>query len=316
MGRKAAPDAAATGWSGPDAVLGEIARARAGVFTRADALAAGVSAGEIRRRLHRGIWVAESRDVLRAATTPATFDARERAALARAGDEAALSHWSAARRWRLSVPAPTEVWLTLPYPRSPRVPSGVRLTRSRHMPSAAVRRVDGLPVLDPARTVVDLARFLDERRLTALALEAMQRELCTHEQIAAWRRQLAGRPGMAALGAVLEEADPAFESILNAEFGRLTAGAGIMLVPRYPLSVPGGDVICDFADPLARIDFEADGFAYHCTPRQIAHDRARDRRLLRIGWVTVRYGTHDIRRRPTETLADVVRQIAMRRGSA
>jgi very-short-patch-repair endonuclease len=297
----------------PDVVLGVVARNRAGIFTRAEAIAAGVSVGEIRRRVRTGIWVAEARGVLRASTTPDTIDARERAAIARAGDGAALSHWSAARRWRLGVPPPAQVWLTVPYPRHPRLPPGVRLTRSRHLPASAVRRVDGVPVVDPARTVVDLARHLDERRLTALALEAMQRELCTHDQIEAWRVLLGRRQGMASIAVVLREADPRFESILAAEFGRLTTNAGVVLVPQFRLSVAGGDVICDFADPVARIDFEADGFAYHSTPRQVAADKARDRRLLRVGWITVRYDTNDIRRRPTDTLTDVVRQIALRR---
>jgi len=300
----------------PDAVLGELARRHGGVFTRADALAAGLSTVEVRRRVRTGMWLAESRGVLRAATTPDTIDARERAALARAGTDAVLSHFSAARRWRLGVPDPAQTWLTVPYPRHPRLPSSVRLTRSRHVPDSAVRRVDGLPLLEPARTIVDLARFLDERQLTALALQAMQRELCTHDEIGAWLVRLAGRAGIAMLRAVMREADPGFESILAAEFGHLTTNAGVVLVPRFRVAVPGGDVLCDFADPAGRIDFEVDGFAYHSTPRQVANDRARDRRLSRVGWLTVRYGTNDIRRRPTDTLADVVRQIAQRRGAA
>jgi hypothetical protein len=35
--------------------------------------------------------------------------------------------------------------------------------------------------------------------------------------------------------------------------------------------------------------------------------------LSRAGWLTVRYDTDDIRRRPKATVADVLRQIAARR---
>jgi very-short-patch-repair endonuclease len=93
--------------------------------------------------------------------------------------------------------------------------------------------------------------------------------------------------------------------------------AGVLLVPGFRLLLPTGhEVVCDFADPVARIDFEVDGFAFHSSRQQIIDDRARDRRLLRAGWVTVRYGTDDIRRRPAETLTDVLRQIAQRRSPA
>ena len=298
-----------------DAALGRLARARAGVFTRTDALAAGLTPAEVRRRVRSGQWVVPMRGVMRAATTPDGIDARERAALARVGEHAALSHFSAARWWRLSVPESSEVWLTVPYPRSPRCPPGVRVIRSRHMPPTVVRRIDGVPLLDAARTIVDLAAYLEPRLLTAITLQALQREVCTYEGIVAWRKRLAGRPGMADLDMVLEEADPAFESILAAEFGKLVTAAGVWLVPKFRLDLPDGrHVVCDFADPAVRIDFEVDGFAYHSTPRQIAADRDRDRRLLRAGWVTVRYGADDIRRHPTRTVADVVRQIAARRG--
>lgn len=307
---------AATATEPADAALGAVARARAGIFTRSDALAAGLTPAEVRRRVRKGLWVVQANGVMRAATTPDSIDAHERAALARVGEGAALSHHSAARRWGLSLAQPGHVWLTVPYPRSPRCPPGVRITRSKHMPAGVVRRLDGVPVLDPARTIVDLAQCLGRRQLTAVVLESIQRKLCTYEQIAAWRNRLAGRPGLADLGAVLEEVDPAFESILAAEFGRLVAGAGVLLVPGFRVDLPDGRyVLCDFADPVARIDFEVDGFAYHSTPHQIAADRDRDRRLLRARWITVRYGTDDIRRHPTRTLTDVLRQIAERRGS-
>jgi hypothetical protein len=276
-------------------------------------MAAGLTVHEIRRRVRRGLWVRQFGEALRAATTPDSIDARERAALARAGDGAVLSHFSAARRWRLSVPATPDAWVTVPHRRTPRPAPGLRIARSRHLPASAVRRVDGLPVLDPARTVVDLARYLDQRALTAITLAAIQRHLCTYDDIVAWHRALAGAPGLGTLAAVLKVADPAFESILAAEFGALARRANLPLVAGYRLRLPdGNEVLCDFADLRARIDFEIDGFAYHSSPAQVAADKARDRRLLRAGWITVRYDTDSIRRQPTATIADVLHQIARR----
>jgi Transcriptional regulator, AbiEi antitoxin len=296
--------------------LGALARARAGVFTRADAIAAGLTSAEVRRRVRSGLWVVQVPGVMRAATTPDSIDARERAALARVGAVAALSHFSAARRWRMALPETEDVWITVPYRRNPRRPPGVRIIRSKHLPDGVVRRIGGVPVLDAARTIVDLAQYLGRRQLLAVTLQAMQREVCTYAQVVAWRNRLAGRAGLADLDAVLEEADRALESILAAEFDQLVSSAGVSLVAGYRLDLPDGrHVLCDFADPLARIDFEVDGFAYHSSPRQVAADRDRDRRLLHARWITVRYGTDDIRRHPMRTLADVHRQIAERRRS-
>jgi Protein of unknown function (DUF559) len=142
----------------------------------------------------------------------------------------------------------------------------------------------------------------------------MQRDLCAHADLVHWHRLLAGRPGSGMLARVLQQADPAFESILSAEFGRLLADAAVHLVPSLELGLPdGGRVVCDFADPAARVDFEIDGLAHHSTPGQVARDRVRDRRLLAAGWVTVRYDTTDVRRRPAATVADVLHQLARRR---
>ena len=293
--------------------LGALARRQSGVFTRAEAVAAGVPAHAVARRLRSGLWITEYGGAIRAATTPITRSGRERAALVRAGAGAALSHLSAARRWALGTPEPDEVWITVPATRNPRPTAGIRVIRSRHISAEAIRLVDGIPVLDVPRTVADLARVLNQNQLTAAILTAMQRQLCDLEELKYWQRTLAGRPGSALLRRAIEEADPALESILAAEFDALMRGAGIALMPRYALALPDGrSALCDFADPIAKIDFEVDGFAYHSAPHQVARDRARDRRLLAAGWVTVRYDTHDIRRRPRATVADVRRQQAIR----
>jgi hypothetical protein len=248
---------------------------------------------------------------LRSATTPRTLATREQAALAHAGPDAALSHLSAARRWRYDVPASTDVWVTVPWTRHPRSRPGLRIVRSKHLPESAVVVLDGVRVAEPARTIADLALHLDERQLTALALSAMQRELCTYEELGHWANVLSGRPGSTTLRRALEEADPAFESILSAEFGRLVADEGLVPCLEVRLS-DGGRVVCDFGHPMARVDFEADGAAYHSGPTQVARDKQRDRRMLRVGWITVRYTADDIRRHPRETLSDVRWHIAQR----
>jgi hypothetical protein len=263
--------------------------------------------------MRSGLWVAEFGAGLRAATTPLTPTGRDWAALARVGPLAALSHLSAARIWGMDQRVPGQVWLTVPRRRNPRPISGLRIVRSRHLGADALRTVDGLPVLSPARTVADLAMIWDARRLTAAAVGAIQRGLCDLDDIRHWQQSMLGRPGSGDLAAAIDEADPAFESILAVEFGELVRGSGLTLVPGYKLRLPDGEhVICDFADPAARIDFEIDGIAFHSGHLQVARDKARDRRLSRAGWITVRYDTNDVRRYPRRTIEDARRQQAVR----
>ena len=299
--------------------LGRFARDRGGIFTRGEARLFGVPAATISSRMSSGLWVPELGG-LRAATTPVTPTGRYWAALAHAGPRAALSHLSAAQVWGLAVPGDLgpdglgDVWLTVPRSRSIRSRPGLRVVRTQHLPALAVRERRGLPVLTAARTIVDLALVWNAQQLTAAALAGIQRGLCGVAELRAWHRVFGTRPGAGLVTRVLEELDPAFESILAAEFGALAQSAGLGLVPGYRVDLPdGGFVVCDFADPAARLDFEVDGLAYHSNRAQVARDKARDRRLSRAGWLTVRYDTDNIRRAPQATIEDARQQQLVRR---
>jgi hypothetical protein len=292
--------------------LGSFARDRGGIFTRGDAMAFGLPAATISSRVSSGLWVPELGG-LRAATTPPTPNGRYWAALARGGPHAALSHLSAAEVWGLTAPSSEVVWLTVPRSRRIRPGPGLRVVRTQHLPALAVRSHRELPVLTPARTIVDLALIWNARQLTAAALTGIQRGLCGLSELKAWHRVFSTRPGAGLMRRVLEELDPAFESILAAEFGALAESAGLGLVPGYRVDLPDGFVVCDFADPAARVDFEVDGLAYHSDRDQVARDKARDRRLARAGWLTVRYDTDNIRRAPRATIEDARQQQVVRR---
>ena len=106
--------------------------------------------------------------------------------------------------------------------------------------------------------------------------------------------------------------DAAGDPVLYDLNGNIVAPGDFVIVICTGGQYSAEEILCDFADPRARIDFEIDGFAYHSSPAQIARDKARDRKVMRAGWLPVRYQTDDIRRRPTETVADALHQIAVR----
>src|SRR5437868_2598687 len=103
--------------------LAIVAAAQQGVFTRAQAIDAGFSPGQIERRVGSRAWTRVLPRVYRMSATPDAFALAQWAAILWAGPGAALSHTSAAARWRIAgVPAAPagRVEIVVPRHRAPR----------------------------------------------------------------------------------------------------------------------------------------------------------------------------------------------------
>ncbi|QGG40162.1 DUF559 domain-containing protein [Aeromicrobium yanjiei] len=127
-------------------------------FTVADAASAGVG----RRALQGPRFATVHRGVFRAVGTPATLDLRVRGALLVLPDDAALSHQTALV-WSGYDGLPDD-------PLHFSTASGTRIDRPGivlHRRQFRLRSafVHGVPVLDPARTFVDVATDVDDREL-------------------------------------------------------------------------------------------------------------------------------------------------------
>jgi CBS domain-containing protein len=184
--------------------LAIVAVAQHGVFTRAQATAAGFSAGQIERRLRSEEWTRVLPRVYRNTATPESLMLGYSAALAWAGPECALSHTSAAAIWCIAVAAIGRVEIVVPRRRAPRA-ERVAVHRVTHLDEVDVRRAGHLRVTTPVRTIIDLAGMLSERDLERAVVSARARGLVT---IRALRTRLdaigpGGRPGAARLGTLL-----------------------------------------------------------------------------------------------------------------
>lgn len=186
-----------------DAVIVALAAAQKAVVTHAQLLERGVSRHEIAtrladgrlRELHRGVYLVGP---------VAPLYAMEQAALFACGGVAALSHLTAAALWRLielnrlpGIPALT-------------IPRGKRVRRSRveihRLPLDArdTRRLHGMPLTSPPRTVLDMAAVLgDPYELEALVAEANFRSLATEAELVAQLECNPQRTGIPALRSVL-----------------------------------------------------------------------------------------------------------------
>jgi very-short-patch-repair endonuclease len=288
--------------------LAAIAALQDGLFGRADCRSAGMSNKVLARRVKQEQYLERHPGVFQAATSPWTFQAQERAALMAAGPLAMLSHDSAALRWKLLTDIKdAEVWITLPFKHPYLRLEGVNVVRSRHVKGIRRSR-EGWPLSQPARTWVDLGRSRTAEQLEGALATGLQRKIMTLAEINRALDQSHHKAGTELVRQVLPHFDEAWESSLSAQFARLMLAAAISLVPGHKIrDRSSGDIlaILDFADVERRIAFEVDGWYYHGSKIQQQADKKRDRMLLRLGWVTVRFTTDDILHHPERVVAEV-----------
>ncbi|MFC7619918.1 type IV toxin-antitoxin system AbiEi family antitoxin domain-containing protein [Microlunatus sp. GCM10028923] len=199
--------------------------------------------------------------------------------------------------------------------------SGGYVRRAVHLhvgPLTTADRVilDGRPVTSLARTVVDVARRLPERRAVALADAALTRGLLV-DQAAAVVGGLGGHTGIGRARRVLEFADGRSESVGESEGRVVMAVAGL---PRptlqYEVHDEHGEFVarCDYAWVEQRTLGEFDGLIKYgrlLKPGETSSDvivaeKLREDALRDLGWEVVRLIWSDLSR-PAQLAARVRR---------
>jgi Protein of unknown function (DUF559)/Transcriptional regulator, AbiEi antitoxin len=246
-----------------------------------DAIARRVEAGRL-HRLHRGVYAVGH--------TIVPPRGRWLAAVLACGENAVLSHRSAAAHWGIRPSAAARIDVTVPRT------SGVRSTAAIvvHRPGRPIESVtrDGIPVTTAGRTLADLATALPRRSLEK-ACEAAE-ALGLHVEIDPTH------PGAKRLADV----DPGVmtRSPLEDEFLALCDRYGIPR-PLVNARVEGFEV--DFCWPDERLIVETDG-RHHLTRARFESDRARDALLTSIGWRVMRFTGRQLRRASAQVAARVL----------
>jgi very-short-patch-repair endonuclease len=264
-----------------------LAAEQAGIVTREQLLAAGMSRSAIVRalrpgaihRLHRGVFSLVPPELL-------TEDGVLIAALLAAGDGALISHGTAAWRWRIISAPPSMIELSLPRDRAEI--EAVRLFVSGRLRGEDVTLNGRFRSTTVARTLLDLATRYERRALVrALAEAEFQHDLRSEDVARTLRR---GHPGSANLRAALKAHAPGYgrmNSELERRFRRLLIRRGIELPLRNQFVGPW---TVDCLWPDRRVAVELDG-RQHERPRQADADDDRDLWLRRHRYVARRYGT-------------------------
>jgi hypothetical protein len=171
-----------------------------------------------------------------------------------------LSHDSAAHELGLAILRPRKelVHITRPLSRAARTRNGIKHHGARYRPEQ-VLDVEGIPVLDAARTACDMAR---EHGIQGglPTFDAAMRAGVTRERFRDALQDMAGWPDVQAPRACVDLADPGAESIAET-LGRLLAmevvGPEVEIETQFPVLTARGVMWCDLR--VGCHVFEVDG---------------------------------------------------------
>lgn len=172
-----------------------IAESQAGYFTAEQALGAGMDRSTLSHHARPGgRYERVRRGLYRLRHFPSSRHEHVVAAWLALPSSAVVSHESALELYELSDVIPNAVHITLPRAkRGQRPRPGVRIHTPKHSPGPdEIRRVVGVPVTSPGRSIVDSLEAGTQPEQIGLAVrQALQRSLTTSRRL---RSAAAGRP--------------------------------------------------------------------------------------------------------------------------
>ncbi len=288
--------------------LSGISKRQRGVFTTAQALAAGYTKGEIEAAVRSGAWVRLQHGVLSTSARLASLSPRSAhvaqlcGVLLRTTQPTFASHLSGAllRGLPLLGGVPELVSVTQPGRARSRVQGGARVHTGRVWPEERTV-VHGIGCLTLARTVADVARSSRFDQAVVIADAALRNGLPTAE-LQAMARSCAGWPGARQLARVLAFARADSESP-GESMSRIAFASCGLPEPRLQVNIYDEDGF------VGRVDFlweqhmtiaEFDGRVKYAAgdPAVLYEEKRREDRLRAAGYEVVRFSWADIVRRP------------------
>ena len=232
----------------------------------------------------------------------------EQAALLACGDQAVLSHRSAANLWELlPYPGSASAWVTIPPGRSASRPR-IRIRRAV-LPPRDIRHRHGLRLTSPPRTILDLSLSLTQEELERFVAEAAYRKLASEAELRAQIDGNEGKRGVAPLRRVLDlpggprrTRSPAERTMLN--LLRRTGITGFEMNAR----IHGYEVDLLWRD--ARLAVEVDGWDGHSARVAFERDRLKVATLGAHGVSVIPVTGRQLREDPTGVIDRMQRALA------
>jgi very-short-patch-repair endonuclease len=194
-----------------------------------------------------------------------------------------LSHVTAGVLWKLLPPhtAGSEVDVTVTGQQGRRR-RGIRTHQVVRLDPRDVRTCDRLPVTAPARTLIDIAAVLPAAELERAFGEGIALRLLSVRSVEAAVARAPGRPGRAAINALLRfEAGPAWtRSRAEQRLLGLVRAAGL---PEPEVNARIGRYTVDFLWRRERLVLEVDGRRFHTSGAAFQRDRRKGTDLVAMG---------------------------------
>lgn len=286
----------------------ELAGKQHGIVTRRQLLALGFSSRSIEHRRATGRLHLVTRGVY-AIGWPA-LDGRRRwmAAVLACGEDAALSHRSAAALLGIGAELPGRIDVSVPR-RCELRRAGLLIRGRPSLEAGDVGSSDSIPVTSPARTLVDLATELEPIPLERAVNDADKRGLVDPEALRVALARYQGEPGVRPLRLLLDELFfQLSDSDLEIYFRRIVKAAKLPM-PLGKQRVNRFEV--DFFWPDLGLVVETDGLRYHRTPSAQTRDARRDRAHVMAGMTPLRFTHYEVRYEPARVRAALAKTIAL-----
>jgi len=266
---------------GADRRVAALARRQHGYVTRRQLQALGLGVKAIDYRLGTGRLIRVHAGVYAVGHLPTLAVDRAHGALLACGERAVLSHRSAATAWGMFGEWRMPFEVTSP---TSRRRDGITVHR------AELRRRDvrvqlGLRVTSPARTVLDIAPRVRDRRLTRIVNDLRLANQLRLSELADVLERNPRHPGARRLRPFLEAERGPTRSELEDRFLAFARRHGLP-EPRINTVISGYEV--DVFFPVERVIVELDGWAFHSSRASFHSDRERDAEMLRLDIPTVR----------------------------
>ncbi len=279
----------------PDRLVSKLASEQYGVFTRAQALAAGLKDRTIDGRVNRGVYERHFPMVYGFPGSVDTWSQRVMAAVLSVQEPVAASHLTAAHLWGMRSRLPGKIEIVAKrHRRVHRLP--FTLHESKDLRSSDIATVDRIPVTSAVRTVVDLGASASPAMVGQCLDSALRRQLFTVWEVRRFIARVA-RPGRTGIGTIR----PLIEERLT--WQGLTASdledAFRRVIEDSPYPMPETQWVVedrgafvgrfDFAYPRRFALIETDSEGFHMDPVSFQRDREKQNRAQMLGWTVYRF---------------------------
>lgn len=166
-----------------------------------------------------------------------------------------------------------------------------------------------LPLMDPARLLIDLSSRVDDRRLRRYFIEAGRNDLLTADCLSRMQRRSLKFRNRKTLSRLISLWDPRtgrIRSILEGEF-KLLCAEGKVRAPFMNHMIDRYEV--DAVWPEERVIVELDGRKFHSDSEALMADSEKSRHLRSLGYTVLRFTWNDVIMRPGWVLEQIERAL-------